>query len=408
MNYYYDNVTYVSRSDWTGTIPAAKAGDIQATDELVADFNPTFESSGEAAPTTGADNGLSLASLMGTDYDNEYWEQFLDQFTAEELMSIVAYGGFKTQAIGGVINKPASVDKDGPAGLDASQLGGETCYTFPSDSMFACTWNKYLIEEYGYFISQDCLLTGTTGWYAPACNIHRVSICGRTREYFSEDPYLSGAMSYAIASSAQEHGVVTYTKHFALNEQENNRSTVCTFANEQSIREIYLEPFEMAVEEGGSLGIMTSMNRVGAVYSSSDYGLCTAVLKDEWGFKGVVITDFVSGPSSKVVPREMVLAGTDLFLCTASDTSMFVDNYANDADILNALRDSAHRICYTYVNSNLMNGLTASSRVVDVTPPWVYWMVVVDAVVLYGIYIAVLSPILFKKQNKEEIINASA
>lgn len=408
MNYYYDNVTYVSRSDWTGTIPAAKAGDIQATDELVADFNPTFESSGEAAPTTGADNGLSLASLMGTDYDNEYWEQFLDQFTAEELMSIVAYGGFKTQAIGGVINKPASVDKDGPAGLDASQLGGETCYTFPSDSMFACTWNKDLIEEYGYFISQDCLLTGTTGWYAPACNIHRVSICGRTREYFSEDPYHSGAMSYAIASSAQEHGVVTYTKHFALNEQENNRSTVCTFANEQSIREIYLEPFEMAVEEGGSLGIMTSMNRVGAVYSSSDYGLCTAVLKDEWGFKGVVITDFVSGPSSKVVPREMVLAGTDLFLCTASDTSMFVDNYANDADILNALRDSAHRICYTYVNSNLMNGLTASSRVVDVTPPWVYRMVVVDAVVLYGIYIAVLSPILFKKQNKEEIINAAA
>ena len=104
----------------------------------------------------------------------------------------------------------------------------------------------------------------------------------------------------------------------------------------------------------------------------------------------------------------MVLAGTDLFLCTASDTSMFVDNYANDADILNALRDSAHRICYTYVNSNLMNGLTASSRVVDVTPPWVYRMVVVDAVVLYGIYIAVLSPILFKKQNKEEIINAAA
>lgn len=406
LNYYYDGVTYVTRSDWTGTIPE-KAGDIEATDELLADFNPTFESSGEAAPAMGESNGLSLASLIGREYDDPYWDTLLDQFSAEELMGIVAYGGFQTDSITS-INKPSSSDKDGPAGLDASQLGGDTCYTFPSDSMLGCTWNKELVAQLGYYISQDCLLTGTTGWYAPACNIHRVSICGRTREYFSEDAYLSGAMSYAIASAAQAGGVVTYTKHFALNEQENNRSTVCTFANEQSIREIYLKPFEMAVAEGGSMGIMTSMNRVGAVYSSSHYNLCTAVLKDEWGFKGVVITDFVSGPSDKVVPREMILAGTDLFLCTASDQSMFVENYAGDADILNALRDSAHRICYAYANSNLMNGLTASSVVVDITPAWVYWMVALDALVLYGAYIAVISPVLFKKQPKEVKANEAA
>ena len=406
LNYYYDGVTYVTRSDWTGTIPE-KAGDIEATDELLADFNPTFESSGEAAPAMGESNGLSLASLIGRGYDDPYWDTLLDQFSAEELMGIVAYGGFQTDSITS-INKPSSSDKDGPAGLDASQLGGDTCYTFPSDSMLGCTWNKELVAQLGYYISQDCLLTGTTGWYAPACNIHRVSICGRTREYFSEDAYLSGAMSYAIASAAQAGGVVTYTKHFALNEQENNRSTVCTFANEQSIREIYLKPFEMAVAEGGSMGIMTSMNRVGAVYSSSHYNLCTAVLKDEWGFKGVVITDFVSGPSDKVVPREMILAGTDLFLCTASDQSMFVENYAGDADILNALRDSAHRICYAYANSNLMNGLTASSVVVDITPAWVYWMVALDALVLYGAYIAVISPVLSKKQPKEVKANEAA
>lgn len=406
FNYYYDGVTYVTRSDWTGTIPE-KAGDIEATDELLADFNPTFESSGEAAPAMGESNGLSLASLIGREYDDPYWDTLLDQFSAEELMGIVAYGGFQTDSITS-INKPSSSDKDGPAGLDASQLGGDTCYTFPSDSMLGCTWNKELVAQLGYYISQDCLLTGTTGWYAPACNIHRVSICGRTREYFSEDAYLSGAMSYAIASAAQAGGVVTYTKHFALNEQENNRSTVCTFANEQSIREIYLKPFEMAVAEGGSMGIMTSMNRVGAVYSSSHYNLCTAVLKDEWGFKGVVITDFVSGPSDKVVPREMILAGTDLFLCTASDQSMFVENYAGDADILNALRDSAHRICYAYANSNLMNGLTASSVVVDITPAWVYWMVALDALVLYGAYIAVISPVLSKKQPKEVKANEAA
>lgn len=399
LNYYYDDVTYISRNNWTGTIPSSKQGDIQATDELLNDFNPIFEEKGEEAPTTGASNGLMLASMIGVDYDSEYWDMILDQFTTEELMSIVAYGGYQTAYIAS-INKPASTDKDGPAGLDASQLGGETCYTFPSDSMLACTWNQELVEQLGYFISQDCLLTGTTGWYAPACNIHRVSICGRTREYFSEDPFLSGTMSYAIASTAQEHGVVTYTKHFALNEQENNRSSVLTFSNEQAIREIYLQPFEMATKEGGSLGIMTSMNRVGAVYSSSKYSLCTTILKDEWGFKGVVITDYVSGPSEKVNTREMVLAGTDLFLCTASDTLMFIDNYQNDADVLNALREAAHRICYTYVNSNLMNGLTSSDRIVPITPAWKYVLYVLDGVLAYGIYLGAISPLLLKKEEK--------
>lgn len=402
LNYYYPGtVTYVSRNDWSGTIPAQKAGDIQATEELLGNFNPTFESSGEAAPVTGQSNGLTIMSLMGLAYENDYWDMLLDQFTAEELMAVVAYGGFKTNMVSS-INKPASVDKDGPAGLDSSQLGGDSCYLFPSESMLACTWNYDLVAELGYFVSQDCLLTGTTGWYAPACNIHRVAICGRTREYFSEDAFLSGMMSYAVASTAQKNGTVTYTKHYALNEQENNRSSVCTFSNEQAIREIYLKPFEMAVDEGGSMGIMTSMNRVGTTYSSSHYNLCTGILRDEWGFNGVVITDFVSGPSEKVVPRELVLAGTDLFLCTVSDQSMFIEGYQEDPDVLNALRDSAHRICYTYVNSNLMNGLSSSSRVVPITPPWMYALYAVDAVLIYLLYILAMSPVLNALDKKKE------
>lgn len=404
LNYYYPGtVTYVSRNDWGGTIPGQKAGDIEAKEELLGNFNPTFESKGEPAPVMGQNNGLTIMSMMGLEYENDYWDQLLDQLTAEELMSAVAYGGFKTNMLSS-INKPASVDKDGPAGLDSSQLGGDSCYLFPSESMLACTWNYELVEELGYFVSQDCLLTGTTGWYAPACNIHRVAICGRTREYFSEDPFLSGMMAYAVASTAQEHGTVTYTKHFALNEQENNRSSVCTFSNEQAIREIYLAPFEMAVDEGGSMGIMTSMNRVGTTYSSSHYNLCTGILRDEWGFNGVVITDFVGGPSNKVVPRELLLAGTDLFLCTVSDQSMFIPEYQDDPDVLNALRDSAHRICYTYVNSNLMNGLSSSSRVVPITPPWMYALYAADAVLIYLLYVLAMSPVLnaLDKKKKEE------
>lgn len=287
----------------------------------------------------------------------------------------------------------------------SSQLGGDTCYTFPSDSMLGCTWNKELVAQLGYYISQDCLLTGTTGWYAPGLNTHRSPFNGRNYEYYSEDPVLGTKIGTAVVIGAQSKGAYCYIKHFALDDQ--GIGGAYTFCNEQAVREIYLKPFEMAVAEGGSMGIMTSMNRVGAVYSSSHYNLCTAVLKDEWGFKGVVITDFVSGPSDKVVPREMILAGTDLFLCTASDQSMFVENYAGDADILNALRDSAHRICYAYANSNLMNGLTASS-VVDITPAWVYWMVALDALVLYGAYIAVISPVLSKKQPKEVKANEAA
>ena len=209
-------------------------------------------------------------------------------------------------------------------------------------------------------------------------------------------------MAYAVASTAQAHGVVTYTKHFALNEQENNRSSVCTFSNEQAIREIYLKPFEMAVAEGGGMGIMTSMNRVGTTYSSSHYNLCTGILRDEWGFHGVVITDFVSGPSDKVVPRELVLAGTDLFLCTVSDQSMFIEGYQNDPDVLNALRESAHRICYTYVNSNLMNGLSSSSRVISITPAWVYGLYAVDAVLIYVLYLLAMTPVLNKLGEKKE------
>lgn len=403
--YFDDFTTYVTRSNWTGTIPTEKAGAVDAPEQLLADFNPTFEPGNQPAPTMNQANGLSLLSLKGLEYDNDYWDMLLDQLSAKELMSIVAHGGFKTDMLTG-INKPASVDKDGPAGLDSSQLGGASCYLFPSESMLACTWNKELVKELGYFVSQDCLLTGTTGWYAPACNIHRIAICGRTREYFSEDPYLSGTMAYAVASTAQEHGAVTYTKHFALNEQENNRSSVCTFANEQAIREIYLKPFEMAVADGGSMGIMTSMNRVGATYSSSTYSLCTGILRDEWGFHGVVITDFVSGPNDKVVPRELVLAGTDLFLCTLSDESMFIEGYQNDADVLNALRESAHRICYSYVNSNLMNGLSSSFRVVQITPGWMYGLYALDAVLVYLLYLLAMSPILAaddkKKAEKED------
>lgn len=400
MNTYYPGTTYVTRNDWMGTIPA-KAGSINATVELLTHFNPTFEPTSAAAPQTNQDNGLTIMSLMGLDYDNEYWDQLMDQFTEEELMGMVAYGGFKTNMVDS-INKPASVDKDGPACIDATQLGGDRCYMFPSESMLACTWNRELVEKLGYFISQDCLLTGTTGWYAPGCNIHRVSICGRTREYFSEDAYLSGAMSYAISSTAQAHGVVSYTKHFALNEQENNRSTVCTFSTEQAVREIYLKPFEMSLSEGGGMGVMTSMNRVGTLYSSSNWNLCTGVLKNEWGFKGVVITDIFNKLSDKIVPREMVLAGTDLFLCTLTDQTNFIEGYQTDADVLNALRDSAKRICYTYVNSNLMNGLSASSKVISVTPVWNYWLYAFDAAVFYVLYVLAMTPVLNKLDETEK------
>lgn len=410
LAYYDSSVVYLSRSDWEGTYPTEGASR-EATAEMLAKINPAATLDANAVmPTTDAQNGLVLASFLtwnedGTeaqllDYDDELWDDLLDELSADELMLAFAQGGYGTPGLSSV-NKNETTDNDGPAGFAGIIMGGSNTFGYPTEIVFASTWNVELLEKMGDFIGEDGLFSGNTGWYGPAVNIHRTPLSGRNFEYYSEDPFLSGVMVSAVSKAAQAKGVLCFTKHFALNEQETNRSTVCTFATEQAIREIYLYGFEQAVRQGNTQGIMNSMNRVGMDWAGASYPLLTAVCRNEWGFHGVMITDAANSLNAKNDPTLTLLAGTDMFLCTNRAT-FEIAGYAANPAVMTALRQAAHRILYAYGQSNSMNGMTSGTRVVAVTPPWQIALIIADIVLgIVGIGGIVLLTLWTKKAKKE-------
>lgn len=393
LSYYKSGTKYLTRSNWTGTYPT-QAADMEATAEMIKDLSYDVVSASDIKddngpmPTLGASNGLALASLISrnedgsiskVDYDSEYWDKLIEQMSAEELMDLYAMGGYMTIAIPS-IGKPASIDMDGPATLGGTLMGGNSTFAYPAESLLASTWNKDLVAKMGYYVGEDGLMTGITGWYAPGMNIHRTAVAGRNFEYYSEDPIQSGIFSSLVTKEAQKKGIVVYAKHFALNEQETNRSTACTFATEQAIREIYLKPFEIAVTDGGAKGIMNSMNRIGMVWAGAHEGLLTEVCRNEWDFKGVMITDATLAQSNKMRPLPSLLAGNDLYLCT--NKGIFnIDGYASSPTVIKALKVAAKRIVYSFADSSVMNGISANTKIVPVTPAWQIWLYVVDGVV---------------------------
>lgn len=389
---YLPETVYMTRSDWTGTFPTA-AADMEATDEMIADLSydvttvADIDESQAVMPTTEADNGLLLASMItknedGTitkvPYDDEKWDLLLDEMSASEMMDLYAIGGYGTIQIPS-INKPVSIDRDGPATLNASMMGGTELFAYPSEMLMASTWNVDLIERMGEFIGEDGLLSGVQGWYAPGINVHRSPAAGRNFEYYSEDPLMSGLCADAVIEGAQSKGLVVYIKHFALNEQEVNRSTACTFATEQTIREIYLRSFEEAVVNGNAKGIMNSMNRIGMTWAGAHPELLTNVTRDEWGFQGIMITDAAMSTNSKVQPLPTLLAGSDLILCPNAG-AFAIDGYEKSATTMTALREAAHRVLYAFADSSVMNGMSADTTVVEVTPTWQKALIAVDVV----------------------------
>lgn len=377
LRYYDDSVVYLSRSDWAGTMPTM-AGDREATPEMIDDLHPHIEEASVDKPVTGADNGLKLLDLKGADYNDEKWDLLLNEMSAREMMDLVAVGGYQTLNVDS-ISKPLSIDQDGTASINGSMMGGYSMFVYPGAYLTSCTWNSELASQLGYFIAQDGLMTGITGWYAPGANMHRTGIGGKTSEYYSEDPVFSSTMLAGIISKAQEGGMVSYVKHFFLNDQETNRTTACTFATEQAIREIYLMPFEKSMTDGGATGVMTAMNRVGMRYASAHSELLNNVIRGEWGFEGIVITDAALSQNEKIRPREVLLSGTDLFLCT--NRGVFeIENFENDAVVLQALRQASHRILFAMVNSNVMNGITPDTQIITVTPEWQKALITADVI----------------------------
>ena len=367
----YENKTngtlvYLSRKDWQATYPTAPIK-LSLNDKMVYDlsWNKEVEKDPkDKMPTYGAKNGINLVTLRGREYDDPTWELLLDQMTLEEQYTYLGSAYHGTKAITS-ISKPAEVTKDGPLGVRQKYQTNSSEYTlsFPSTTLLAASYNDQLAKEVGELMGEDMLHSGVTGIYAPGANIHRMTYSGRNYEYYSEDGFMTGMMAKWQTIGIQSKGGYVNIKQIALNDQENNRYGVGIWANEQSIREVYLPAFEYVVKEGDCTGLMSAFNRFGTKWSGAHKGLLTNVLREEWGYKGFVISDCAWRVYMGVV--DGVMAGND---CILDDADLTAYKAAEkNATIALAIRESVHRVLYVVVNSNAMNGLSANTRIYEVS-----------------------------------------
>ena len=395
------DVTYLSRADHFANYKEATAAptNFKMSDKAKetfynnSNYDPKkFDKDSDKMPTTGAKNGLKLSDMYGKDYDDADWDKLLDQLTFDDMDNLIANGGYGTQAVKSV-GKIQLTDADGPASLN-NNFTGVGSIGFPASTAFACTWNKDLAKQFGEMIGDMAHDMHVAGWYAPAMNIHRNAFSGRTFEYFSEDSLLSGVMASSEISGAKSKGVYSFMKHFALNDQETKRTEMlCTWTNEQAMREIYLKPFEMSVKEGGAQAVMSSFNYIGNTYAGADSALLQTVLRGEWGFKGFVLTDYFGGYGYQNADQE-VRAGNDSMLATTKITNHITDKSATS---VKAMRQAAHNILYTAANSwQYANGEPKVATPIWKTAMYVAWGV--TAVLVIGLEFLTIKRYLSRKK----------
>lgn len=405
------DITYLSRSDWQGTWPV-EITELVATGEmatqLIGDDYQVKQNDDVSGITFGADTDYQLSMMAGAAYDDPNWGLLLDQLTLEDACYMVRTGGDGIQPITSTV-MPEGMGADGPNGI-IDVFGGrqlktywtedqqdDPCYvapddpyadyecgTFPNQPVVAATFNKELVSEMGLVFGEDSLWSNTTLIFAPGLNTHRTPYNGRNQEYYSEDSMLCNLMGAAMIGSAyEEYGLVLGPKHFAFNDQETNRSGLAVFMNEQKAREGELRAFEGAYTEAGCKYVMVAYNRVGCTWVGQDAGLIAGVMREEWQFEGVINTDMSSNPDLNH-PIEGLVLGLNLMLAAdragETFTEVVPDNVSGDATVLSALRESAHRVMYVYVNSNLMNGTSRNAHIVSVINWWQYALVAADIV----------------------------
>lgn len=404
------DVTYLSRADHFANYKEATAAptNFEMSDKAKetfynnSNYDPKkFDKDSDKMPTTGAKNGLKLSDMYGKDYDDADWDKLLDQLTFDDMDNLIANGGYGTQAVKSV-GKIQLTDADGPASLN-NNFTGVGSIGFPASTAFACTWNKDLAKQFGEMIGDMAHDMHVAGWYAPAMNIHRNAFSGRTFEYFSEDSLLSGVMASSEISGAKSKGVYSFMKHFALNDQETKRTEMlCTWTNEQAMREIYLKPFEMSVKEGGAQAVMSSFNYIGNTYAGADSALLQTVLRGEWGFKGFVLTDYFGGYGYQNADQE-VRAGNDSMLATTKITNHITDKSATS---VKAMRQAVHNILYTAANSwQYANGEPKVATPIWKTAMYVAWGVV--AVLVIGLEIVAIKRYLNRKKAVATVESAA-
>ncbi|RKL67000.1 beta-glucosidase [Salipaludibacillus neizhouensis] len=348
-----NEITVLSRNDREGTYPSDQDDSKVATDKVIERVQGHEYNDDVEMPTTGADNGLKLEDLKGLDYDDPLWGEFLDQLTVDQMTEYVSEAAYHTIAID-ELGIPNTVLMDGPAGFSFFFKQFEAG-AYPTEIVVASTWNEDLAYEMGNVIGQEAEAYGIHGWYAPALNIHRTPRGGRNFEYMSEDPVLNGMIGAGMAKGAQDQGVTVFMKHFIMNEQETNaRSGTLIWSNEQTMREIHLRPFEMTVKEGDVTGAMSSFSFIDGKWANPE--LLNGILRDEWGFEGVVSSDAVFG---FMEAPQAVTSGNDLMLDILSvpkQKQLLEEAYEEHPEAITVgLRNSMHNSLYATLKTNIFN-----------------------------------------------------
>ena len=401
------NVTYLSRAD--GFANYAEATAAPASMSMPAEYKETFynnsnwdpadfNNADDVAPTTGAKNGLQLVDMVGVDYDDAKWDTFLDQLTMSDMDSLIALGGYQSVAVPS-IGKVQAIDCDGPASIN-NNFTQQGSIGFPSAVMIAATWNTDLGYSFGEAIGKMADDMDVSGWYAPAMNIHRSAFAGRNFEYYSEDGVLSGKIASNAVKGSQDQGVYAFMKHFALNDQETNRcGMLCTWASEQAIREIYLKPFETCVKEADCHAVMSSFNYIGNTYAGNNPNLLNNVLRGEWGFVGMVLTDYY-GVYGYQDSDHLIRNGGDFCLVNYdTETNHLTDTTSATAQL--CARQACKNILYTVVNSRAYYAENLNPGM----PNWEKVMIAIDVV---GILALIALEVLvckkgYAKRKKEEV-----
>ena len=390
-------ITYLSRSDWEGTYPTGVV-ELYATDEMIAELAElrydadTYD--GEYAdaemPTLEADNGVKAADLIGLDYDNELWDDLLDQLSADDMALLLGAAFHFTQAIES-IDLPGTRDENGPQGITVTLFAmtdddDTSAMAITSTDILAATFDTDLAYEVGVAIGNDALEAGVDMLYGPGANIHRTAYSGRNFEYYSEDGFLSGQIAAAECSGISSKGIMVALKHFALNDQEEDRAGICTWANEQSIREIYLKAYEYALTDS-TIGVMTSYSRIGCVWAGANEGLLTGVMREEWGNLGFILSDNSNFAFTYMNGVDSVLAGGNIFDAMIRIEYDQLSEFTDDPVVVSAMRDACHVLIYNIVNSAAMNGITSESEIEVSMPTYqvVVWVIFIVSLIGFAI-----------------------
>ena len=355
------DITYLSRADHFANYEEATAAPASAElgEPYVSEYHlnsnfdkTTYLNDEDVMPTTGADNGLTLADMRDADYDDPRWEKLLDQLTVDEMANMIAMAGYQTAAMDSV-GKVATLDFDGPAAIN-NNFTGVGSIGFPIEVVVASTWNKELAQAWGECMGKISQEMGAEGWYAPGMNTHRTAFGARNYEYFSEDGVLSGNMGAKAVEGARNYGVYSYIKHFAM--YEGNAKMVSVWSNEQAIREIYLKPFEISVKQGGANAVMVSWSFLGDKWTGESSNLMKTVLRDEWGFRGMALTDFFRNNGHGFMNADAALAnGVDAMLSTFNGEENNVANPEHPTSVLQ-MRNACKNVMYTVVSSWAYDG----------------------------------------------------